>query len=119
MNSNGSESAASFERAALEGIPHIDGYIEEVAVQGIRFDTLFEQTDFGHVHLLQIDTEGYDYEIIKMFDVARRKPEIVHFEHKMLSERDLNSCLKMFIKLGYLVTQIEGEDTLAYLAPKK
>ena len=112
------KSAASFERAALEGIPHIDGYIEEVPVEGISFDTLFEQTDLGHVHLLQIDTEGFDYEIIKMFDIARRRPEIVHFEHKMLSERDLNQCLKMLVKQGYLLTQIGGEDTLVYLPPK-
>ena len=111
--------AASFDRAALESIPHIDGYIEEVPVQAISFDSLFEQTDFGHVHLLQIDTEGFDYEIIKMFDIAQRKPEIVHFEHKMLSQRDLSNCLKMLIKLGYLLTQIGGEDTLAYLPPKQ
>lgn len=111
--------AASFDRAALEGIPHIDGYIEEISVPGICFDTLLDQTAFGHVHLLQIDTEGFDYEIIKMFDIAKRRPEIVHFEHKMLSERDLNECLNLFIKQGYLLTQIGGEDTLAYLAPQK
>ena len=110
--------AASFDRSALEGIPHIDGYIEEVPVQTLSFGTLFAQTDFGHVHLLQIDTEGFDYEVIKLFDVARRQPEILHFEHKMLSERDLNQCLKMLVKAGYLLTQIGGEDTLAYLPPR-
>ncbi len=111
-------SAATFDRAAFEKVPHIEGHIEEVPVEGISFDSLFEQTDFGHVHLLQIDTEGFDYEIIKMFDVAKRKPEIIHFEHKMLTPRDLNQCLRMLVKSGYLLAQIEGEDTLAYLSPQ-
>ena len=111
-------SAATFDRAAFERVPNIAGYIEEVPVQAISFDSLLNQTDFGHVHLLQIDTEGFDYEIIKMFEIAKRRPEIVHFEHKMLSQTDLDECLKMFIQQGYLLTQIGGEDTLAYLAPK-
>ena len=111
-------SAATFDRAAFERVPNIAGYIEEVPVQAISFDSLLKQTDFGHVHLLQIDTEGFDTEIIKMFDIARRRPEIVHFEHKMLSDADLDECLTMFIQQGYLLTQIGGEDTLAYLAPQ-
>ncbi len=111
-------SAATFDRAAFEKVPNIAGYIEEVPVQTISFDSLLKQTDFGHVHLLQIDTEGFDYEIVKMFDIAKRRPEIVHFEHKMLSESDLDECLTMFVRQGYLLAQIGGEDTLAYLAPQ-
>ena len=107
-------SCATFDVAPLLTVPNISGYIEEIEVEGICFESLLQQCSFERVDLLQIDAEGYDYEILKMFDVPRRRPSIVNFEHSMLSTRDRESSLQMLIENGYQVAQIES-DTLAYL----
>ena len=65
--------------------------------------------------LLQIDAEGYDSELLRLFDLPRRKPAIVRFEHTHLSRPDYESCLTLLIDLGYRIA-IYGGDTLAYLA---
>ena len=37
------------------------------------------------ISFILIDTEGYDYEIIKLIDFEKYKPSILIFEHKHLS----------------------------------
>ena len=85
-----------------------------MTVNCVTFDTLFFQTNLKYVDVLQIDTEGYDYEIIKLFNVERRKPRIINFEHAHLSDDDWNACVSMLISTGYHVA-VAGHDTLAYL----
>ena len=46
----------------------------------------------SRVDLLQIDTEGYDFEIIRMFDHAGVRPAVVRFEHLYLSGKERSSC---------------------------
>ena len=109
---------ASFDKNHLlkhEGdIPNVAQYIEETVVDCITFDTLFSRYDIKHANVLQIDTEGFDFEVIKLYNVAERKPEIINFEHKHLSKEDWARCVEMLIDLGYRVAKT-GQDTLAYL----
>jgi FkbM family methyltransferase len=109
---------ASFDKNHLlkhEGhIPNVVQYIEETIVDCITFDTLFQRYALTHVNILQIDTEGFDFEVIKLYNVAKRKPEIINFEHKHLSKEDWSSCVELLINQGYRVAKT-GQDTLAYL----
>jgi len=109
---------ASFDKNHLlkhEGhIPNVAHYIEETPVDCITFDTLFKRYDITHANVLQIDTEGFDFEVIKLYKVAERKPEIINFEHKHLSKEDWNSCVELLLNQGYRVAKT-GQDTLAYL----
>ena len=79
---------------------------------------LFQQHGVGHVDLLQIDTEGYDLEIIKMVDFGRIKPAIIHFEHGLpdqtMSLADFKECSARLMDHGYFILT-EPYDATAYL----
>lgn len=108
---------ASFDKSVVmkhaDSIPNLESLIEVHSTRCITFDTLFSETGVGHIDVLQIDVEGLDAQILKLFDISRRKPAIVRFEHKHLAPEDYESCLHLLRGQGYWVS-IYGQDTLAY-----
>ncbi len=93
--------------------PGIERFIREGEVRTITFDSLFREQDLAELDLLQIDTEGFDAEIVRMFDFTRHQPTIVHYEHKHLSIEDDDRCLQILAGGGYRFSRYGG-DTLAY-----
>lgn len=75
---------ASFKREHLSGFKSED-IIKEV-VQCLSFSDLIKMYHIEEIDLLQIDTEGYDSEIILNIDFNLIRPQIIHFEHG-LSDR--------------------------------
>lgn len=57
---------------------------KEVMVKTITFDSFVYGID--KIDLLAIDTEGYDYEIIKSIDFDKHQPSLILFEHIHLYE---------------------------------
>ncbi len=55
----------------------------EQKVQCVSFNNLLKEHQITKVDLLQIDTEGYDSEIILNLDFKVIKPTIIHFEHSL------------------------------------
>jgi hypothetical protein len=70
------------------------------------------------VNLLQIDTEGFDFEIIKMIDFKRMKPEIIHFKNNFLNRRQKSECSRILGDQNYALLNL-GIDTIAYLQPSR
>jgi len=66
------------------------------------------------VDLLHVDTEGYDYEILKLYPFEIYKPQIVIFEHSHLSSDDHVAARGFLKKLGYQ-TKSYGADTIGVL----
>ena len=75
---------------------------------------LIEEQEITHLNLLQIDAEGYDFEVIKMIDFDIIKPSIIKFEHKNLSKRDQEKAHDLLSSNGYAI-QCEDCDTFAIL----
>jgi len=90
-------------------------YIEEVQVPTITVNTLLQKHRLPEITLLQIDTEGYDFEILKMFFAAHIFPEIVNFERVHLPFRNQQESRYQLIKHGYRFVDV-GIDTLAIRA---
>ena len=88
--------------------------MEVEQVPCLTFETLFSTYGIGRVDLLQIDTEGLDAEIIRLFDVPSRMPAIIRFEHKHLTQEIYDHTLASLIALGYKVSE-SRDDALAYL----
>jgi FkbM family methyltransferase len=109
---------ASLDKKFLAGfadlIPNLESFIEIENVPCLTFATLFQNLGIQRIDLLQIDAEGRDAKILELFDVAHRRPAIIHFEHKHLSEQVYERCLASLIPLGYKIS-ISKDDTLAYL----
>lgn len=91
--------------------------IIEERVQCISFDKLLEDYKVTHIDLLQIDTEGYDYDIIKMIDFNKVAPSIISFEHGVsvgiMSWEKLVEIQKILIKHNYSLIMMEN-DMIAY-----
>jgi len=84
-------------------------------VQTVSLEDLLAETDAARVDLFQIDAEGYDAEIVRMIDLERWRPAIVHFEHNHLSPADHEQALRRLADAGYKLA-VGRFDTLAYRA---
>ncbi|HVT37239.1 MAG TPA: FkbM family methyltransferase, partial [Nevskiaceae bacterium] len=60
---------------------------------------------------LHTDTEGHDYEIIKLIDFGRFRPSLLVYEHHHLTPPDRVACAAHMEALGY-ETMTEGLDTM-------
>ena len=104
-------------RALKEGatLPEKDeDYITTEEVRCVSILDLMTEHDFSHLDLLQIDTEGYDFEIIKTIDFKKIKPKMISFERHLLSDEDQHSCKILLSNNGYTVSDFGG-DSLATL----
>jgi hypothetical protein len=95
-------------------IPDIEKYIVTEQVECITFDRVLDAANANKVDLLQIDAEGYDFELIKSFPFDRLKPAIVRYEHMHLSKKQQNQCISFLKERGYRLI-FEPADTVAYL----
>ena len=88
---------------------------ERIAVKHIRKDSFENMIQRNHVQtidLIHIDTEGYDFEILKQIDIEKYHPGIIMYEHKHLNEQDYKSSISLLKERGYKLFAHKG-DTLA------
>jgi FkbM family methyltransferase len=85
------------------GIP--SQYIITERVSCISWKELIEQNKVTHIDYLQIDTEGYDSEILEMLDFKKLRPAIIKFEHNVpygvMSAEQLGLCISRLIEQKY------------------
>lgn len=92
-----------------------DACIAAQTVRGSTFPSLLARHGVARFELLQIDAEGYDYEVLKAAEIGRYKPGFINYEHEHLSQRDREESWRFLKGLGYhLFTHSKG-DTAAYL----
>ncbi len=101
----GYDQYTSFSREVIEhhwrAIPDVKDRVRTTTVPVRRLATLIAEFGVPRIDLLQIDTEGYDYEIIKMAFAAGIVPPILAFEWENLSQADMWSCRTDLINHGY------------------
>jgi FkbM family methyltransferase len=106
---------ASFYREHLLREGYADEDIDFDQVQTITMTELLDEVPVTQIDLLQIDVEGYDYEILRPFEFDRFKPVIVRFESKHLSRHDHDAAVRLLIHEGYHIGLERAGDTSAYL----
>jgi FkbM family methyltransferase len=106
---------ASFDRTHLtkfKDVEHLGKYVEEIQVPTMTYARLIDKHGIDHISLLHVDTEGYDFEILKMALEEDIYPEIINFEHEHLSAKDNLECKQRLLKNNYLFVKY-GRDILA------
>jgi FkbM family methyltransferase len=88
-----------------------DELIEEIPVHCVPLPEVL--TGVAHLDLLQVDVEGYDAEIIRMFDFDAHTPSIVRFESIHLSQHDHDAAVRRLLEHGYRVAA-GHRDTIAW-----
>lgn len=86
--------------------------IEVIQVPTIRMDQLLARHSITHFDVLCVDTEGFDFEILKLVDFERYKPEVILFESKNLADGDYAQAKDLLSRHGYFLHWDRG-DTLA------
>jgi FkbM family methyltransferase len=93
-------------------IPHIEELMVEEEVTTVTISDLMVKYDLRELELLHIDTEGYDYEIIKTFPFDITRPELILFEHKHLLVKSFQQCISLLRSHDYLLFSFDW-DTIA------
>lgn len=80
-------------------------------VNCLSYQELLRKHNVKRVDMLQIDAEGYDFEVIKQIDFNFAKPKIIHYEHNCLGS-DTERSWKYLENNGYKVSRLSS-NTLA------
>jgi FkbM family methyltransferase len=105
--------------AKKEGCPlpeNKNEYITEELVNCISAETLLKITAIEKIDWLQIDTEGFDFEIIKMFNIDLTRPAVIVFENLHFSFPVKEECSD-YLKLHGYTSRDFGANTLAMRNP--
>ena len=94
-------------------IPEFDKLLVAELIDLITFQDLIQKHQITSINLLQIDTEGYEFEILSSIDFSTIKIDIILFEHKHLSTFELNSIRKKLKKNEFIVKRYNDFDSLA------
>ncbi len=107
-------SMASFSKAHLinEGIG--EHLIESLNVSVATIPDLFSRHRIKDIDLLQVDTEGFDFVIIKAVLDAGFLPHIINYEHCHLPPHVQFACKTLLKECGYRFIDV-GKDTVAVL----
>ncbi|MEO6741103.1 MAG: FkbM family methyltransferase [Chthoniobacteraceae bacterium] len=113
----GADTFASFDRRRLESYARMrNATVEELSVPTMTPAHLLEKYAINGFDLLQIDAEGYDFELIKLFDLGPNGPALIHFESGNLKPSTQEECYRYLCGRGYRVLTLRG-DTLASRIP--
>jgi FkbM family methyltransferase len=92
-------------------IPDFDGRLVSEKVPCDRLSNVLAKHEVQKVDVFFIDTEGYDFEIIKQIDFDRHVPKAILFEHKHLGKHT-KACDEFLRKRGFALLRLTY-DTLA------
>lgn len=85
--------------------------IEEKVEGETLMNTIYDNYFSHKIDYVQVDTEGFDYEVLKMLDFAKFLPNMIKYESVNLSKEDQNNSRLLLKKNGYYLFN-EGGDTI-------
>jgi FkbM family methyltransferase len=93
-------------------------YVEAIQVPCVSLSGLMDREGMNRIDLLQIDTEGYDSEIVRSIDFTKTRPSMIHFEHGIadgvMGQPEMDELIKLLNEQGYQVL-LESYDAVAFL----
>lgn len=91
----------------LQGV--LEPFIVESKVKVIPLSSLLRRKPVKDVHLLHVDTEGHDDEVLKTLDLRECRPLLIFVEHKHLSNVRRSEMLRLLRSHGYAVEDCGGD----------
>lgn len=82
-------------------------YVIEQPVTCLSLNTLLKKHNPQKIDVLQIDTEGYDFKILRQFDFTRYQPSIINLEYVNLSPAEKVDCQTLLQAQGYVFYENE------------
>lgn len=104
----------SFDRNHI--LKHCDGalapFIREMPVTVLPLAEVLRSRGVHECHLLHVDTEGYDYEVLRTLDFSVVKPLVIFVEHDHLPAAGKRGLVRLLRRHGYRVHDC-GRDFFA------
>jgi len=109
---------SSLDRATIcshEGlIVGVDERIVEIPVASLTLPTLVRRHQLRLIDLLNVDAEGYDFEILKQIDFSSSwAPTFIIYERRHLDRASDRALRRLLLRAGYRLADI-WPDALAY-----
>ena len=82
-------------------IPDLEQRIERIEVPCMTFESLCGKHGIDELDLLVIDTEGYDWEIVRNLDLEARRPRLLVYEHYHLTDGQQADARAHLASFGY------------------
>lgn len=83
-------------------------YIITEKVKTASPKTLLQKHNFQKLNVLTIDTEGFDFEVLKLMDFEAFHPDVILYESKHLSEADFKASQEFLEEFGYVLYWEKG-----------
>ena len=98
--------------------------IKSIKIKAVTFDNVIEKHKIERINKLIIDTEGFDYKIIKSINFKKILINEIMFEKKHLAgtfqiDDKLDEIKNFFLKENYKIFDISEENILAKKMQKK
>lgn len=77
--------------------------LRKVVVPAMSLDELFAKHSITTLDVLQIDAEGYDWQVLQTLDLTRVQPRLIQLETGHLGRRDLTAMAQHLNRAGYLI----------------
>ena len=71
----------------------------KITAKSITFDEICKVNNITNIEYLQIDTEGFDCEIIKMIDLKNTKLNKLDLKNGVLIQLALQNIIKNYLKI--------------------
>lgn len=113
----GAFNMSSFDKKHLTKFKYLENFetlIEEIKVPTHNMKSLLDKHQIEKVDFMQVDTEGYDYNVLKMTLNKGILPTIINYEHEHLNAADNAACKNLLIDKQYQFITY-GRDVLAML----
>ncbi len=85
--------------------------ITSIDVDALTFDQVSRLHGIEDVDILIVDTEGYDFEVIKMVDFSKMRPTLIQIEHQNLPPSETKKAIDFLVEKGYKVNMHRWELT--------
>jgi FkbM family methyltransferase len=96
-------------------IPDIESWIVSETVPCMPLVEVVEQHAFPRVDLLAVDTEGFDFEIVRQIDNLPSLPQFIYYENLHLPSEVTAQSLRFLEERGYKTHAVNQGDTFAEL----
>ena len=93
-------------------VSDIESRIVETDVPCVTFESLCRRHGVDGLDLLLVDTEGFDWNVIRQVDLEARRPRLIVYEHYHLPPAERAECRAHLERHGYDVME-EHFDTFA------
>lgn len=97
-------------QAKLQGVKlpnSVDDYLVPLKVNTVNFDFILQKYGIVKIDFLQIDAEGYDFEILKLFPFNKIKPRFINLEYSHFDEQTKKECDHLLFKNNYKCVEVD------------